>query len=131
MKKRACALLAALLCLAACAPQGNGGEGTLRIGVAVYKGTDTYINNMTQAMEAAAQAWSEESGERVQVTVSDAQESQNTQNEQIDRFLSLGYDVLCVNLVDRTDAARIIGKAREADVPVVFFNREPDRKSVV
>ena len=125
MKKRACALLAALLCLAACAPQGNGGEGTLRIGVAVYKGTDTYINNMTQAMEAAAQAWSEESGERVQVTVSDAQESQNTQNEQIDRFLSLGYDVLCVNLVDRTDAARIIGKAREADVPVVFFNREP------
>ena len=125
MKKRACALLTALLCLAACAPQGNGGEGTLRIGVAVYKGTDTYINNMTQAMEAAAQAWSEESGERVQVTVSDAQESQNTQNEQIDRFLSLGYDVLCVNLVDRTDAARIIGKAREADVPVVFFNREP------
>lgn len=125
MKRRAFALLAALLCLAACAPQGSGGEGTLRIGVAVYKGTDTYINNMTQAMEAAAQDWSEESGERVQVTVSDAQESQNTQNEQIDRFLSLGYDVLCVNLVDRTDAARIIGKAREADVPVVFFNREP------
>ena len=33
--------------------------------------------------------------------------------------------MLCVNLVDRTDAARVIGKAREADVPVVFFNREP------
>ena len=121
-----CALLAAaLLCLTACASGGRGEEETLRIGVAVYKGTDTYITNMTQAMESEAQAWSEESGERVQLTVSDAQENQNTQNEQIDRFLSLGYDVLCVNLVDRTDAARVIGKAREADVPVVFFNREP------
>ena len=121
MKRRVCALLAAvLLCLTACAPRGSGEEETLRIGVAVYKGTDTYITNMTQAMEAAAQAWSEESGERVQLTVSDAQENQNTQNEQIDRFLSLGYDVLCVNLVDRTDAARVIGKARDADVPVVF-----------
>ena len=126
MKRQVCALLAAvLLCLTACAPRGSGEEETLRIGVAVYKGTDTYITNMTQAMETAAQAWSEESGERVQLTVSDAQENQNTQNEQIDRFLSLGYDVLCVNLVDRTDAARVIGKAREADVPVVFFNREP------
>ena len=126
MKRQVCALLAAvLLCLTACAPRGSGEEETLRIGVAVYKETDTYITNMTQAMEAAAQAWSEESGERVQLTVSDAQENQNTQNEQIDRFLSLGYDVLCVNLVDRTDAARVIGKAREADVPVVFFNREP------
>ena len=131
MKGRVWALLAAaLLCLAACAPQGGADGETLRIGVAVYKGTDTYVTNLTQAMEAAAQAWSEESGERVQITVSDAQENQNTQNEQIDRFLSLGYDVLCVNLVDRTDAARVIGKAREADVPVVFFNREPVREDL-
>lgn len=131
MKRRMCALLAAaLLCLTACASGGRGEEETLRIGVAVYKGTDTYITNMTQAMESEAQAWSEESGERVQLTVSDAQENQNTQNEQIDRFLSLGYDVLCVNLVDRTDAARVIGKAREADVPVVFFNREPVQENL-
>ena len=117
-------LLGGLLCLAACAQSGGETE-TLRIGVAVYKGADTYITNMTQAMEEFAQAWSEENGRRVQITVSDAQENQNTQNGQIDRFLSLGYDVLCVNLVDRTDAARVIGKAREADVPAVFFNREP------
>lgn len=126
MKRRLLSLLlGGLLCLTACAPGERGGGETMRVGVAVYKGTDTYITNMTQAMEEFAQAWSEEQGRRVQITVSDAQENQNTQNGQIDRFLSLGYDVLCVNLVDRTDAARVIGKAREADVPVVFFNREP------
>lgn len=33
--------------------------------------------------------------------------------------------MLCVNLVDRTNAAPIIDKAMEADIPIVFFNREP------
>ena len=98
--------------------------------MAVYKGEDTYISNMTQAMQASVDDWCAETGERIQVSISDAQESQNTQNEQIDRFLSLGYDVLCVNLVDRTDAARVVDKAREADVPLVFFNREPVQEDI-
>lgn len=111
--------------LAACQGDGQSSGGALRIGVAVYKGSDTYISNMTQAMQDAVDAWCQETGERIYLTVSDAQEDQSTQNEQIDRFLSLDYDVLCVNLVDRTDAARIIDKAQTADVPIIFFNREP------
>lgn len=126
MKKRIAALAVALLvCLAACGEQGQGEGGALRIGVAVYRGEDTYLTNMTQAMQRDVDAWCEETGERIYVTVSDAQESQSAQNEQIDRFLSLNYDVLCVNLVDRTDAAHVIDRARECGVPVVFFNREP------
>ena len=38
--------------------------------------------------------------------------------------------MLCVNLVDRTDAARVVDKAREADVPLVFFNREPVQEDI-
>lgn len=33
--------------------------------------------------------------------------------------------MICVNVVDRTAAAVIIDKAQTADVPVIFFNREP------
>ena len=132
MKRGLAVLLGAALLLGtgACAGTGRDEDTTLRVGVAVYKGTDTYISNMTQAMELSAAAWEETSGGRVQVVVADAGENQNTQNEQIGRFIDLGYDVLCVNLVDRTDAARVIGKAREADVPVVFFNREPVREDL-
>ena len=132
MKRGLAVLLGAALLLGtgACAGMGRDEDTTLRVGVAVYKGTDTYISNMTQAMELSAAAWEETSGGRVQVVVADAGENQNTQNEQIGRFIDLGYDVLCVNLVDRTDAARVIGKAREADVPVVFFNREPVREDL-
>ena len=134
MKTRRLLALGAAALLLAVGPAGcretPQEDGTLRIGVAVYKGEDTYISNMTQAMQESVDDWCAETGERIQVSISDAQESQNTQNEQIDRFLSLGYDVLCVNLVDRTDAARVVDKAREADVPLVFFNREPVQEDI-
>ena len=120
---------ALLLALAGCR-EDRQEDGALRIGVAVYKGEDTYLSNMTQAMQESVDLWCAETGDRIQISLSDAQESQNTQNEQIDRFLSLGYDVLCVNLVDRTDAARVVDKAREAGVPLVFFNREPVQEDI-
>ena len=50
--------------------------------------------------------------------------SQLTQNDQVERFADRGYDAVCVNLVDRTDATVIIDKARSVDMPIVFFNRE-------
>ena len=114
------AILFLFLCLPGCQERRQE-EDALRIGVTVYKGEDTYISNMTQALQESVDAWCAKTGERIYVSISDAQESQNTQNEQIDRFLSLDYDVLCVNLVDRTDASRVVDKVREADVPVVFF----------
>ena len=33
--------------------------------------------------------------------------------------------MLCVNLVDRADPSEIIDLAREQNVPIIFFNREP------
>jgi len=61
----------------------------------------------------------------VVMDIVDAKGNQNTQNSQVDRFISLGYDAICVNLVDRSVASNIINKAMDASLPVVFFNREP------
>jgi methyl-galactoside transport system substrate-binding protein len=41
-------------------------------------------------------------------------------------MIAKGVDSLAVNLVDPTAAATIISKAKDADLPVVFFNKEPD-----
>ena len=57
--------------------------------------------------------------------IQDAKGSQNTQNNQVERFISLGCDALCINMVDRTNVSLIIDKAMDAGVPVVFFNRQP------
>lgn len=48
-----------------------------------------------------------------------------TQNSQAERMIGLNCDVLCVNMVDRSAASGVIDKAMEADIPIVFFNREP------
>ena len=119
------ALAALMLFSTGCRPGSGQEEEPLRIGVAVYEGTDTYIKNMTESMQCYADDWSQEGGRPIYLSVFDGRESQSTQNEQIDRMVSLGYDVLCVNLVDRTDASNVVNKARTADIPVVFFNREP------
>ena len=57
--------------------------------------------------------------------IQDAKGNQNTQNDQIERFIALGCDVLCINPVDRTAASVIIDKAMAAQTPVIFFNRQP------
>ena len=41
------------------------------------------------------------------------------------RSIDAGCNVLCVNLVDRADPSQIIDLAKDNDVPIIFFNREP------
>ena len=97
----------------------------IRIGVAVYRDDDTFISQIMAALNVCVQDWQRETGRRVYLNVAGAMDSQSTQNDQIERFISLGYDVLCVNLVDRTNASQIVDLASAAGIPVVFFNREP------
>lgn len=98
---------------------------TLRIGVTLYRGDDSFINTLCGKMEEKAKAYEKETGVKVILDVVDGKGSQNTQNSQVDRFVSLGVDVICVNMVDRSAASYIINRAMEGDIPVVFFNREP------
>ena len=59
------------------------------------------------------------------MTIRDAAGQQKTQNDQVKELLDEGCNVLCVNLVDRADPSEIIDLAREHEVPIIFFNREP------
>lgn len=98
---------------------------SIRIGIFLYRGDDTFISTIRLALEEQAKQYEQETGIKVVLNIEDAKENQNTQNSQVERMISLGYDALCVNAVDRSMAAGIIEAARASDVPVVFFNREP------
>lgn len=98
---------------------------TLRIGVALYRGDDPFINNLRLKLEEKAKRYEIATGIKIVMEMADPKDNQNTQNSQVDRFLSLGYDAICVNMVDRSAASYVINKAMDADIPVVFFNREP------
>ena len=45
--------------------------------------------------------------------------------DRIKQMINDGCNVLCVNLADRTEPSEIIDAAREKDIPIIFFNREP------
>jgi len=98
---------------------------SMRIGVLLYRGDDTFISTLRASLEECAKEYEKENGIKVTLDILDAKGNQNTQNSQAERLISLGCDVLCVNIVDRSVASIIIDKAETADIPLVFFNREP------
>lgn len=97
----------------------------IRVGITLYRGDDSFINTLRSNLEEQAKEYERKSGIKVVLGIVDSKGNQNTQNSQVERFISLGYDAICVNIVDRSMASNIIGKAMDADIPVVFFNREP------
>ena len=119
-------LLTMCMLLNACGGTGREEPKTsIRIGISLYRGDDTFINNIRSILEEKAKEYEQENGIKVTLDIQDAKGSQNTQNNQVERFISLGCDVLCINPVDRMDASVMIDRAMTAGVPVVFFNRQP------
>jgi methyl-galactoside transport system substrate-binding protein len=62
----------------------------------------------------------------IKYDIMDANDSQASQNEQLDALLSKGVNCLIVQTVNVAASAEILNKANEAKVPVVFFNHQPN-----
>lgn len=119
-----------MLTTAACGNGGNakesggntggasGGDSTPKVGVAIYKFDDTFMTGVRNSMTAASEG-------KATLDIVDSQNAQPTQNEKVDLFISKKYKSMIINPVDRTAAGVIIDKAKTADIPVVFLNREP------
>ncbi|MCP3775108.1 galactose ABC transporter substrate-binding protein [Paenibacillus sp. MZ04-78.2] len=139
MKKKAVSMIiaAALLTTAVgCSGSGNapaGGASTNAgggaakpdaaaknptIGVAIYKFDDTFMTGVRNAISQAAEG-------KAKADIVDSQNSQPAQNDKVDLFITKKVNALAINPVDRTAAGVIIDKAKNANIPVVFMNREP------
>ena len=103
----------------------NQENKNISIGVSIYKTNDSFVSDIISRMEILSKIYEQEEGVKINLDISSAKESQRIQNQQIERYISLDYDVICVNIVDRTDTSSIIDTAIDADIPLVFFNREP------
>ena len=114
-------------------PSTDGAKKTskeIKIGVALYKFDDTFISTVRSAIEKTAADKGTATGEKITINAVDGQGQQAAQNDQIDAFITQKYDVIAVNMVDRTAASVIIDKAKQANIPVVFFNREPVKEDM-
>jgi len=110
---------------------GNFQEKTVQVGVAVYNEKDAFVSDICEYLDQEIYEYENRNPDvKILREIADAGGSQQEQNEQIKRFVDLDYDLLLVNIVDRTNAAVIVDWASEAGIPVVFFNREPVKEDI-
>ena len=100
-------------------------KNVIKIGLCLYRFDDTFISNVRQEIEEYTKEYEKEHDIKINLEVVDARDNQNTQNHQVERFVSLDYDVLLINVVDRFAASNMIETAVGAKIPIVFFNRKP------
>lgn len=93
------------------------------IGILIYKFDDTYISTVRNALQAELEG-------KAEISMQDGKGDQAAQNDQLDVLLQKGVDVLCVNMVDAKAASGVVQKVKEAGIPTVFFNREPDASAI-
>ena len=103
----------------------------LKIGVSLYSDSDTFVDSIVSSMQEQAAAYEAETGCPVTLNISRANGSQREQYDQVEQYAALGYDAVCVNLVDRTNASSMVDLAQSEEVPLVFFNREPVREDIL
>ena len=96
-----------------------------KIGVLYYKYNDAYISIVRRNLQDLVKA-----DGALTLIEQDGQDNQGMQNDQIDTVISQGVDVLLVNIVDTGAASAAIDKAKAANLPIIFFNREPENADV-
>lgn len=113
-----------MLFLCSCGEASGNGVGKVRVGVAYYDQTDTFLRELIECFKKSLEGYKSEELE-VTAMIREAAGSKETQNDQVKELIDAGCNVLCVNLVDRADPSEIIDMARDNEVPLIFFNREP------
>lgn len=90
----------------------------ISIGCAIYKFDDSFMTSVRNVISDAAAG-------NAEVEIVDCQNSQQIQNDKVDLLINKKVKALAINPVDRTAAGVMLEKAKKANIPVVFFNKEP------
>ena len=119
-----------LLCLTGCGSNKEAQRSVLRVGVVLYTQDDPFINALTDCLKEDLEDYETDSL-KIIMTVRDGKNDQKLQDEVVEEILDAGCDILVVDLVDRTEPSNIIKMAKNENIPVIFFNREPVREDLM
>jgi methyl-galactoside transport system substrate-binding protein len=115
-------LVLSILCAFLAAPVPASAVDPM-LGILIYNYGDTYVTTVRIAIARAAV-------DKAFIKMQDAVNNQVAQLDQIDAMLANRVNGLAVNIVEVTAAESVMEKAKGADIPIVFFNREPDIETV-
>ena len=95
-----------------------------KVGISIYKFDDNFMTLYRTELE---RYLTEDLGfKKENVVIQDGKGDQAEQTNQIQNFITQKYDVLILNLVQASSAPEITDLCKDAGIPVVFINREPD-----
>ena len=95
-----------------------------KVGISIYKFDDNFMTLYRTELE---RYLTEELGfKKENITIQDGKGDQAEQTNQIQNFIASGVDVMILNLVQASSAPEITDMCKEAGIPVVYINREPD-----
>lgn len=95
-----------------------------KVGVTIYHYGDDFMQLMKDELASASHQ------KDIKLLFNDAQNSQFVQNNQVTTLLENKAKVLAVNLVYPNAWSTTIGNAKERNIPVIFFNRDPGNKAI-
>jgi len=106
------------------APAGPVEVKTYKIGVSIYRYDDYFMSLYRDELESYFKTL-ESSFVKYDVTFMDARGDMAEQTKQVDDFIAKKVDVMIINLVQYSSANTITAKAKAANIPCVYINREP------
>ena len=100
-------------------------DGVVKVGICIYKFDDNFMTLYRTELERYFKDDLATDKVTYDVTVMDGKNDQAEQTNQIQNFISSGVDVIIANLVQASAAPQVVNMCKEANIPVVFINREP------
>ena len=104
--------------------EAGGDFSDKKVGISIYKFDDNFMTLYRTELE---RYLTEELGfKKENITIQDGKGDQAEQTNQIQNFIASGVDVMILNLVQASSAPQVTDMCKDAGIPVVYINREPD-----
>lgn len=101
------------------------GPKTVKVGITIYKFDDNFMTLYREELERYFKEELSDDEVTYEVTVVDGKNDQAEQTNQIQTFIADKFDVIIANLVQSSSASTVINMCKDANIPVIFINREP------
>ena len=103
---------------------GTADVADKKVGISIYKFDDNFMTLYRTELE---RYLTEDLGfKKENITIQDGKGDQAEQTNQIQNFIASGVDVMILNLVQASSAPQVTDMCKDAGIPVVYINREPD-----
>ncbi len=96
----------------------------VKVGISIYQFADNFMTLYRNELE--SYLINELGLKKENISIMDGKNDQSEQMNQIRNFVTQGFDVMIINLVQASSEPDVTKICSEAGIPVVYINREPE-----